>query len=147
VDAVILSGIWELLAAVERGYDIIHLFTNLEPSGLLVDHLGATLRGCELIEKCCERDVKLLWIANDNRPADYVKAFTVDGRPLNLIMTMGRGGAKFRALLDGLLHRISSGQTLPIAWAGLVPQACGSWQQGLPDCVFFAGRPDVKLLP
>jgi hypothetical protein len=146
VDAIALSGIGELLAAIKSGYDIVHLFSHLAPGGLLVDACDATLIGSELIDKCSERDVKLLWIASENKADDYVKGFRVAGRPLNLILTMGRSGARFAGFLEKLLSRISNGETLPDAWAALVPQAEGPWQQDLPGCIFFAGRAGVRLL-
>ena len=146
VDAVFSSSIRDLLGAIENGYDIVHLFSPLAPGGLLADSSDVTLLGSELIGNCCERDVKLLWIANENMPDDYVKGFKAAGRPLNLIMTISRNGTKFAGFLEKLLSRISSGETLPSAWAALVPQAEGPWQQDLPGCIFFAGRGDVKLI-
>jgi hypothetical protein len=139
------SGIGDLLGTIEKGYDIVHMFSRLKPGGLLADASDVTLPGSELIEKCCKRDVKLLWIANENNPDDYVKGFKAAGRPLNLIMTISRNGTKFTSFLEKLLSRISSGEALPAAWAALVPQAEGPWQRNLPGCIFFAGRANVKL--
>ncbi len=147
VDALLLSGIAGLLGAIENSYDIVHLFSPLAPGGLLMDTGGMTLIGSELIERCCERDVKLLWIANENKAEDYVKGFRVAGKPLNLILTISRNGTRFTGFLDKLLSRIASGETLPVAWAALVPQANGPWQQDLPGCIFFAGRAGAKVLP
>ena len=147
VDAGFFSSIGDLLSTVENGYDIVHLFSPLAPGGLIVDIGGATLLGSELVKKCCEGNVKLLWIASDNRPDDYVKGVKAAGKPLNLIMTISRNGAKFGGFLEKVLDRISSGDTLPVAWTALVPQAEGPWQQDLPSCIFFAGRADVRLLP
>lgn len=148
VDAVFLSSIKDLLGAIRTGYDIVHLFSPLGPGGLLTDSGNATLVGTELIQKCCERDVKLLWIANDNMSDDYVEGFRPkDGSlSLNLVMTLSRNGPRFDGFLDKLLSRISGGETLPVAWVALAPQAEGPWQQDLPGCMFFAGRAGVKLL-
>jgi hypothetical protein len=145
-EAALFSGIGDLLRAIELGYDIIHLFSPLAPGGLLSDASAATLLGSDLIEKCCERDVKLLWIANDNKPDDYVKGFRAVGSPLNLIMTISRNKTYFGDFLENLLFRMSGGETLPIAWTALAPQAQGLWQECLPSCIFFAGRADVRLL-
>lgn|GEM_PF-1372733 len=145
VDAVILSDIKELMGALDKGYDIVHLLCPVAAGGLIEDSSGATLLGSDLITMCCERDVKLLWIANDNKPDDYVRGFRAQGKRLNLIMTISRRGKKFANFLEELLSRISKGEKLPVAWVSLVPQAEGPWQQDLPGCIFFAGRPDEKL--
>jgi hypothetical protein len=146
VDTVVLSSIRDLLGVIENGYDIVHLFGRLSPGGLLTDTTNATLLGSELIRKCCKRDVKLLWIANENEPDDYVRGFKATGKSLNLIMTISRNGAKFAGFLEKLLCRISGGEVLPAAWTALAPQAEGPWQSDLPGCIFVAGRGDVKLL-
>ena len=145
VDVAVFHSVGELLRAVELCYDIVHPFTRLAPGGLLVD-AEATLLGSDLIAKCCERDVKLLWIADENKPDDYVKGFRATGKRLNLIMTLNRNGASFDGFLEGVLSRVSRGDALPSAWVAMVPQAPGSWQRGLPSCIFFAGRPDASLL-
>lgn len=145
VDAVFLSGIKELLKRIETGYDVVHFFGRFS-GGVLIDASGATLTGSELIEKCCGRDVKLLWIASENQADDYVKGFKAAGKTLNLIMTMSRNGTKFGEFLERLLLKVPAGETLPIAWAALVPQAAGPGHQDLPGCIFYAGRGDLKLL-
>ena len=146
VDSAFFLGIRDLLEAIENRYDIVHLFGRLSSGGLLSDTSDATLLGTELIGKCCERDIKLLWIANENKTDDYVRGFKMTGKSLNLIMTINRNGTKFAGFLEKLLSRISGGEMLPVAWTALVPQAEGPWQQDLPGCIFFAGRADVKLL-
>jgi hypothetical protein len=146
VDAVFFSTISDLLGAIKNGYDIVHLFGPLAAGGLLTDASGETLLGTELIQKCCEGNVKLLWVANENKPDDYVRGFNA-GKPLNLIMTLSRCGSKFGEFLEKLLARMSSGETLPAAWTALAPQAEGPWQHDLPSCIFFAGRADVRFLP
>jgi hypothetical protein len=142
VDTGLLSGIAELLRAIEGGYDIVHLFVRLSPTDPETPLLPS-----ELIQKCCDGNVKLLWIASENNPDDYIKGFRVAGKSLNLIMTISRNGTKFAGFLEKLLSGVSGGETLPVAWAVLVPQGEGSWQQELPSCIFYAGRGDVKLLP
>jgi hypothetical protein len=146
VDEIFPSSIEELLRAIGKGYEIVHLFCDLSRDGALVDRNNATLVGSELIAKCCGESVKLLWIANENTADDYIKGFRAAGRPLNLIMTINRNGKKFSGFLEELLSKISAGETLPAAWSVLVPQAEGRWQQDLPGCIFYAGRANVKLL-
>lgn len=144
VDVAVYQSIGELVKAVDLSYDIVHMFTRLAPGGLLVDPEGSIL-GSDLIAKCCEKDVKVLWIASENKSDDYIKGFGAAGKPLNLIMTISRNGANFEGFLEGLLSRVSHGSTLPSAWAAMAPQLPGSRQQALPSCIFFAGRPDARL--
>lgn len=147
VNVAAYAAVSDLVESVEDGYDIVHLFCPLASGGLLIDSHGKTLTGSELIQRCCEGNVKLLWVANENRPEDYVKGFRAKGKRLNLIMTINRNGDGFGQFLEKLLGRISNGETLPVAWATLVPQSDGPCQQHLPGCIFFAGRGDVQLLP
>jgi hypothetical protein len=145
VESIFFSSTRDLLIAIGAGYDIVHLFGSLSPSGLLDEARDLILPGSELLMKCCERDVKLLWIASENNPKDYVTSFNVTGKSLNVVMTISRNGAKFVEFLENVLSRTSEGETLPAAWAALVPQAEGPWQHELPSCIFYAGRGDVKL--
>ena len=144
VDLKTLSGIEDLLAAVGKGYDIVHMFCDLAPEGIVTDQ-GETLLGRELVRKCRENDVKLLWIASENGADIYVKGFGTDVKSVNVVMTLSRNGVRFSAFLDKFLSRVSCGETLPQAWAALVPQAEGPWQQDLPGCIFVAGRPGARL--
>jgi len=147
VDTLLVSSIGDLLRAIGKCYDVVHLFCGLSSGGTLIDRDGATLVGSELIAECCKKEVKLLWIANENRGSDYVNGFSATGKPLNLIMTLGRRGERFADFLEGLVRRVSRGETLPVAWASLVPQAQGPWQVDVPDCIFFAGKAAARLLP
>jgi hypothetical protein len=146
VDAAFFSSISDLLGALERAYDIVHFFCGLSPGGIIADSEGATIIGSEFIAKCCEKDVKLLWVASGNKGDDYIKGFKVNENRLNLVMTLDRRGSRFSEFLEKLLSRVSRGETMPIAWAALAPQARGPWEQDLPSCIFSAGRGSVKLL-
>jgi len=146
VDSVSFSSMRDFRKAIRKGYDIVHVFSFVASGGLLEDTNGVTLLGSELIDECCKRDVKLLWIANGNESNEYVNGFKVAGKPLNLIMTLNRNGTNFAEFLDKLVSRVAVGQTLPAAWTAPAPQADGPWQEKLPSCIFFAGRADAKLL-
>ena len=135
----------ELSEAIDQRYDIVHLFCDVSPNGMVSDRSGNTITGTSLIERCCDSDVKLLWVANENKPEDYIKGFKTAGKRINLVMTISRNGSKFSAFFEKLLSRMSSGETMPVAWAALVPQAPGPWQQDLPGCIFGAGRPGARL--
>ena len=110
----------------------------------MIDAAGTTISGTELIEKCCDAGLKLLWIASENPPDGYIKNFRARGKKLNLVMTISRKGEKFTDFLDGLLAQMSQGTTMPTAWVNLVPQRPKTASDA-PECIFFAGRGGVLL--
>jgi hypothetical protein len=139
------STLGELTQAIGRRYDVVHIFCDVPPNGIIVDAEHQTLTGTQLIEACCATDVKLLWIGNDNTPEGYIKNFKAQGKRINLVMTITRNGLHFSTFLDKLLSKMLTGHPMPVAWASLVPQAKGSWQEDLPGCIFFAGRGTAVL--
>jgi hypothetical protein len=142
--AKVFTSIRELLEAI-RGHDIVHLFVDVSPTGFMTDGRGNELIGTELIERCSDSDVKLLWVASDNKPDGYIKGFKV-AKPLNLVMTINRNGPNFTTFLSQLLSRMSGGETMPTAWAALSPQSPRDPRHAhLPATIFSAGRGGVKL--
>jgi hypothetical protein len=140
------AGIKELLDAIAGGYDIVHLFADLSPIGVLTDVGGNELMGTALIQKCCDSAVKLLWLASDNTPDAYIKGFKAAGKPLNLVMTINRNGLRFCTFLGQLLSRMSGGETMPNAWVSISPQTPHDPRHSdLPVTIFSAGRGTVKL--
>jgi hypothetical protein len=139
------STLGELTQAIGHRYDVVHIFCNVPPSGIIVDAEHRALTGTQIIEACCAANVKLLWVGNDNPPEGYIKNFKAQGKRINLVMTITRNGPKFSTFLDKLLSKMFAGDRLPLAWASLVPQAKGSWQEDLPGCIFFAGRGTAVL--
>jgi hypothetical protein len=138
--------ILDLTEAIRRQqHDIIHLFCDVPPTGIIADNVGNTFAGTELIQECCDANVKLLWIASDNRPEGYIKNFGARGKRINLVMTIVRNDPKFSDFLDKLLFRMSHGDTMPVAWADLVPQVPSLVSADSPGCIFFAGRGGVRL--
>ena len=134
----------ELLGAI-RGNDIVHLFVDVSPMGLMADGSGNELIGTELIESCCGSGVKLLWVASDNKPDGYIKGFKVV-KPLNLVMTINRNGSNFETFLGQLLLKMSSGETMPAAWVAVSAQTPRDPRHAqLPSTIFSAGRGGVKL--
>jgi len=130
--------IHELLRTI-RGYDIVHLFVDVSPIGLMADASANELGGTDLIEKCGDSGVKLLWLASDNKPEGYIKGFK-PLKPLNLVITIRRNGAGFADFLAQLLSRMSGGEAMPNAWAALAPQAAGDpHHDRLPATIFSAG--------
>jgi hypothetical protein len=140
--ATTFSNIDELIKAITRGYDVVHLLCDVSPSGAID---GSNIIGTELIERCCASNVKLLWVASSNAAEGYIKGFKARGKRLNLVMTIDRHGPQFSNFLEKLLTRMSSGDAMPAAWNELCPQVPGSSHQDSPDAIFFAGRGTVRL--
>jgi hypothetical protein len=42
--------------------DILHLFCSITSSGDITDKIGGYMLGNDLMERCCDHQVKLLWI-------------------------------------------------------------------------------------
>jgi len=141
-----LPSIQSLLGQLERNYDIVHLICDVTENGTICDTTGHEITGTELIQRCCDQDVKLLWVAGDNPPERYIKGFGARGKRLNLVMTLKRKDVNFPNFLQKLLSQMAYGQTMPVAWNDICPQIPGSVHPDSPESIFFAGRARVRLL-
>jgi hypothetical protein len=131
----------ELLAMIQSRYDIVHLFAEVSAVGMIHDTASHSISGTSLIERCCDLNVRLLWIANNNAAQAYIQGFKSVGKPINLIMTLKRNGSYFQSFLRELLHRTSRGEALTAAWQALSPKDPHSPRhQELPATIFAAGR-------
>jgi hypothetical protein len=140
------SSIKELVATIRQGYDIVHLFSNVSPSGIIMDAEGDSLSGESLIQTCCDSGVKLLWAASDNNPDGYLLGFNPSGQKINLVLTLKRKGSKFSSFLDKLLSRMADGETMPMAWVAISPQSPRDpGQNDLPGTIFAAGRGNIRF--
>jgi hypothetical protein len=142
----VLPSIQMLLGRLEQKYDIVHLLCDVTEAGTVTDSNRGEITGTELIQRCCDQDVKLLWSANDNPPERYIKGFGARGKRLNLVMTLKRKGPDFPRFLQEMLSRIAYGETMPVAWNDICPQIPRSDHPGAPESIFFAGRGGVRLL-
>jgi hypothetical protein len=140
------SAVGELEAAIGQHYDVVHLLCDVSPAGVVADSMGKSLSGTSLIEKCCDSDVKLLWIASDNTAEGYLNGFKARGKRINLVMTLQRRGDHLSRALEKLLSRMCVGEKMPVAWATLWPQVPGTEDPDALASIFFAGRGDVGLL-
>jgi hypothetical protein len=143
----VFESVEQLLEAIAKGYDILHLFCDVSPEGSITDERGNRAAGIGLIQSCCDSDVKMLWIASENKPEGYMKGFkAATSKPLNLVLTIDRKGSKFGDFLDKLLLKMSAGETIPSAWVSLSPQNSNDPRnQAAPACIFAAGRGAVRL--
>jgi hypothetical protein len=139
-------NIHELTETISNGYDIVHLFCDASPEGIITDSGGATINGTNLIQICSDSGAKLLWIASENNPSAYIKGFKPGRKPMNLVMTIDRKGAIFSVFLGKLLSKMKAGETMPVAWVAISPQSPDDpRQKNSPACIFAAGRPAIKL--
>jgi hypothetical protein len=122
------------------------LICDVTENGTTVDSSGHEITGSELIQRCCDQNVKLLWLASDNPPERYIKGFGARGKRLDLVMTLKRKGPNFPSFLEKLLSRMAYGDAMPIAWNDICPQIPRSEHPDAPESIFFAGRGGVRLL-
>jgi hypothetical protein len=142
----VLPTIQALLERLEQKYDIVHLLCDVTAKRTITDVSGGEITGTELIQRCCDQNVKLLWVASDNPAEGYIKGFGARGKRINLVMTLRRKGTNFSGFLQKLLSRVAYGETMPVAWNDLCPQIPGSDHADAPESIFFAGRGAVMLL-
>jgi hypothetical protein len=93
--AAVLPNIQSLLGRLEQRYDIVHLLCDVTANGTITDVDGEEITGTELIQRCCNQNVKLFWSGSDNPPERYIKGFGARGKRLNLVMTLKRKGPNF----------------------------------------------------
>jgi hypothetical protein len=142
----VLPSTQALLARLEEKFDIVHLIADVTEAGTIRGADGYEVTGTELIQLSCDHDVKLLWIASDNPPERYIRGFGARGKRLNLVMTLKRNGANFSNFLQRILARMAYGESMPVAWNAICPQAPRPDYKDVPESIFFAGRGGVKLL-
>ena len=138
-----LSNANDLLSEVSTGYDIVHLYANVAADGC-ISASGVT--GTELIERATNAGTKLLWIANGNDPAGYIKNFKLNRNRLNLVMTIDRLGTKFPDFLRELFGEMSSGASMPVAWSRIVPQIPGRDHPDAPATLFSNGLGQTRFI-
>jgi hypothetical protein len=142
----VLPSIQALFGHLEQKYDIVHLLCDVTAQGTIADANGAEITGTELIQRCCDQNVKLLWSGSDNQPERYIKGFGARGKRLNLVMTIKRKDLNFAGFLGKLVSKMANGETMPVAWNELCPQIPNSTHPDAPESIFFAGRGGVRLL-
>jgi hypothetical protein len=142
----VLPSIQALLGRLEQKYDIVHLLCYITANGTIADANGEEITGTELVQRCGDQNVKLLWSGSDNQPERYIKGFGARGKRLNLVTTLKRNGLNFPGFLQKLVSQMANGETMPVAWNALCPQIPGSNHPDAPESIFFAGRVGVRLL-
>jgi hypothetical protein len=138
--ATTFAGMQQLTEAIAQPYDVVHLYVDVSPDGKISDSSGTSLTGTQLIDAGCAANVKLLWIASDNKAENYSRNFDARGKKINLVQTIRRLGPYFPLFLGNLLEKISAGESVPKAWEDLNPKGGDSVQPDTPECLFVSGR-------
>jgi hypothetical protein len=142
----LLPTVEALVGRLGQKYDIVHLICDVTEKGTIMGTSGDEITGTELIQRCCDQNVSLLWSASDNPAERYIKGFGARGKRINLVMTLKRKGSNFPTFLHKMLSRMASGDTMPVAWNAICPQIPRSDHPDAPESIFFAGRGGAKFL-
>ena len=129
-------------------YDLIHLFCELDEAGDLLCGRGQKLEAGDFFEACRAADIKLLFIASENRNESYINMGRRQpkGVALDVVRAIGRNGESFTSFLAELLGRMSAGKTLAQAWVEIAPQSERAQQNmRLPATYCSVGRAAVLL--
>ncbi len=146
--SLVVTSVAELRAILkQQASDIVHLFCDVDAQGNVVDVAGSKLAGSELLQDCVGAGAKLLWIAKDNSADAYNAGVKAKGAKLNVILTERRLGPNFSLFLDGLLTKLSSGDSFSKAWNVVSKPEGKSVQPDVPHTITSPGRGGVVLRP
>lgn len=134
-------------ALKQGGYDVVHLLCHVDAQGSMADATGARLSGAELLQACIDSGTKLLWIASDNFAEPYDAGFKTKNLKLNVLLNERRLGPNFNLFLDGLLTRLSAGESFSKAWNVASKPEGKSVQPDVPHTIAYLGRGGVVLRP
>ncbi len=135
----------ELRGAASHNYDVLHLFCDVEPSGVITDASGDRITGTELLKAAVDSGVKLLWIGNDNPQEAYDAGFKTKGLKINVVLTLRRLGSNTSLFLDSLLAKMQAGETFAKAWSVASQPEGKSVQPDVPHTIASLGRGSVVL--
>src|SRR5690349_13610406 len=86
----VLAGVAGLNQALAQKYDVVHLLCDVSADGSITDSSGKTIAGIDLVQKCCDHDVKVLWVGSENREDAYNKGLNARGKKINIVLTTAR---------------------------------------------------------
>lgn len=138
-----LNGAADLCSILEGLFDIVHLLAEIAADGQIVEGQGRQSDAAAMLEKSLDRRVALMWIAGESVADHYLKGFrSIQGKPLNLILTLNRKGDAFSQFLESLLSKLATGEKIASAWVAVAPQNSGDPRNAAaPECIFVAGLP------
>jgi hypothetical protein len=135
----------ELRGAIDHKYDVLHLFCEVGPGGVITDASGDRITGGDLLKSAVNSGVKLLWIGNDNPQDAYDSGFKTKGLKVNVVLTLRRLGSNTSLFLDSLLAKMQSGETLAKAWSIASQPEGKSVQPDIPHTISSLGRGSIIL--
>jgi hypothetical protein len=139
------TSVADVKQAISQKSDVVHLFCNVDPQGLIADASGGRITGTELLQACVEAGVKLLWVASDNFADPYNTGFKPKGLKLNVVLTERRLGPNFSLFLDNLLTKLAAGESFAKAWKVASTPEGRSVQPDVPHTITSLGRGAVVL--
>jgi hypothetical protein len=139
------TSVAELRGAAAHKYDILHLFCEVDASGVIADASGDRITGSELLKAAVDSGVKLLWIGNDNPEGAYDAGFKSKGLKINVVLTLRRLGSNTSLFLDSVLVKMQAGETLAKAWSVASQPEGKSVQPDVPHVISSLGRGAVVL--
>jgi hypothetical protein len=135
----------ELRGAAAHSYDVLHLFCDIGPGGVITDASGDRVTGTELLAAAVNSGVKLFWIGNDNPQEVYDAGFKTKGLKINSVLTLRRLGSNTSLFLDNLLSKMQAGDSLSKAWSVASQPAGKSVQPDVPHTISSLGRGAIVL--
>ncbi len=139
------ASIADFRRALSEKFDVVHLFADVDAQGAISDSAGGRMSGGDLLQACVDSGLKVLWIASDNLADRYNTGFKTKGMKLNVILTERRLGPSCSLFIDGLLSKLSAGESFSKAW-NLVSKPQGkSVQPDVPETITSLGRSAVVL--
>lgn len=143
--SLVATTIAEFRRVLGEGFDVVHLFCDVDAQGAISDATNTRMTGGELLQACVDSKVKLLWIASDNFADPYNAGFKARGLKLNVVLTERRLGPNCSLFLDSLLTRTSAGESFSKAWNVVSNPAGKSVQPDVPHTITSLGRGGVVL--
>jgi hypothetical protein len=135
----------ELRGAAGYNHDVLHLFCDVDASGVIADASGDRITGTELLKAAVDSGVKLLWIGNDNPQEAYEAGFKTKGLKINVVLALRRLGSNTSLFLDSLLAKMQAGETFVKAWSVASQPEGKSVQPDVPYTISSPGRGSVVL--
>jgi hypothetical protein len=135
----------ELRGALDHKYDVLHLFCDVGPGGVIADASGDRLSASDMLKSAVEAGVKVLWIGNDNAQENYDAGFKTKGLKINVVLTLRRLGSNTSLFLDNLLAKMQSGESFAKAWSIASQPEGKSVQPDIPHTISWLGRGSVIL--
>jgi hypothetical protein len=120
--------------------DVLMIYCQIDEGGRLLG-TPATLR-----KIMAAAGAPIIVVASENDAARYRAARTSASHPpVNLVMTLDRGGPRFSQFFRRLFQLMFEGKTMPTAWVEIAPQEPGGSHQDCPGTIFACGGGHIRF--